>query len=344
VSVDDEDRPLILLLLLFDIFLSSSQKSKSAGHERNERNNLNARLLPSYLHFPLSVLKLFSSGDMATSTKKLVAKANAVSSALDELEAKLEPLLAQPLSETLGSLDTLQQAKLNVLLPYLINDLIFIYLRCRGVDPKTHPVVAELERVRQYFTKIKDAEESGSKKHPGIDKAAAGRFIKHAIAQAKQSTTSTPNDEDRQEGPSSSADVPIRITEKMRQREQFLKEIRDRESDEDAVLEIIDNVEDEDEGDILPAKSHPTDLPSQGSRGAKKRRLPVDPFTGAVDESSSTAPSTKKSKKIAQLIGKDTPTSSRASSVSLGTQDSDSTPSDRKKKKKKRKSVMNANG
>ncbi len=123
--------------------------------------------------------------------------------------------------------------------------------------------------------------------HSGIDKAAAGRFIKHAIAQAKQSTTSTPKDEDRQEGPSSSADVPIRITEKMRQREQFLKEIRDRESDEDAVLEIIDNVEDEDEGDILPAKSHPTDLRSQDSRGAKKRRLPVDPFTGKAQANKS---------------------------------------------------------
>ena len=62
---------------------------------------------------------------MATSTKKLVSKAQSVSTALDELEAKLEPLLEKSLPETLNSLDTLQQAKLNVLLPYLINDLIF---------------------------------------------------------------------------------------------------------------------------------------------------------------------------------------------------------------------------
>lgn len=97
------------------------------------------------------------------STKKLLSKANALSSSLDELEAKLEPILSYPLQENLESLEKLQQAKLNVLLPYLINDLIFsaygiypnlalspnilpVYLKTRGVDPKTHPVVAELVR------------------------------------------------------------------------------------------------------------------------------------------------------------------------------------------------------
>lgn len=96
------------------------------------------------------------------STKKLLSKANVLSSSLDELEAKLEPILSHSLQENIDSLEKLQQAKLNVLLPYLINDLIFsaygvsnlalssnillVYLKTRGVDPKTHPVVAELVR------------------------------------------------------------------------------------------------------------------------------------------------------------------------------------------------------
>ena len=57
--------------------------------------------------------------------KKQLAKVNALAKSLDELENKLEPLLSKPLSETMGPLDPLQQAKLNVVLSYLINDLIF---------------------------------------------------------------------------------------------------------------------------------------------------------------------------------------------------------------------------
>lgn len=95
-------------------------------------------------------------------SKKAIAKVDALSASLDELESKLEPLFAKPLSETLGSLEAIQQAKLNVVLPYLINDLVFskfssflaalgcllyhysVYLKTRGADPKTHPVIGEL--------------------------------------------------------------------------------------------------------------------------------------------------------------------------------------------------------
>lgn len=62
---------------------------------------------------------------MSTSKKKMIAKVASLSDSLDQLEAKLEPLFMQTLPETLVSLDTLQQAKMQVLLPYLINDLIF---------------------------------------------------------------------------------------------------------------------------------------------------------------------------------------------------------------------------
>ena len=90
-------------------------------------------------------------------------KATDMAQSLNNLEAKLDPLFAQDLSKTAASLDSLQQAKLHVVLPYLINDLIFstpkvllfsladteamstqVYLKTKGVDPKTHPVVAEL--------------------------------------------------------------------------------------------------------------------------------------------------------------------------------------------------------
>ncbi|KZV87489.1 hypothetical protein EXIGLDRAFT_620572 [Exidia glandulosa HHB12029] len=118
----------------------------------------------------------------AAKYRKVVEKLN---DALDGLEESLEPLLAKPMSETLtGMTGALDQAKLNVLVPYMVHDLIFIYLKTIGVDPKTHAVVAELERIKQYFAKIKQAEDP-EKRRLAIDREAAGRFIKHAIAQAK---------------------------------------------------------------------------------------------------------------------------------------------------------------
>lgn len=48
-----------------------------------------------------------------------------VDNALDELEAKLGPLLEKPLHETLDDLDRLQQAKLCATIPFIVNDLVW---------------------------------------------------------------------------------------------------------------------------------------------------------------------------------------------------------------------------
>ena len=57
----------------------------------------------------------------SSKTKKLTR----LSESLDALEAKLEPLLSQSLVETAAGLDTMQEAKIHTVLPYLVNDLIF---------------------------------------------------------------------------------------------------------------------------------------------------------------------------------------------------------------------------
>ncbi|EJD41416.1 hypothetical protein AURDEDRAFT_169580 [Auricularia subglabra TFB-10046 SS5] len=113
--------------------------------------------------------------------RKVVERLN---DSLDTLEDSLESLFSKPLHESLADLGTLDQAKLSVLVPYIVHDLVFIYLKTQGVDPKTHPVVYELERIKQYFAKIKHAEDP-EKRRLVIDRAAAGRFIRAAISQAK---------------------------------------------------------------------------------------------------------------------------------------------------------------
>ncbi|KAH9997771.1 Sas10/Utp3/C1D family-domain-containing protein [Russula compacta] len=121
-------------------------------------------------------------------TTKIKRKLSTLTSSLHDLETNLAELLSQSLPELVLDLDTIQQAKLQVVIPYLAYDLVFVYLKTRGLDPKTHPVIAELDRVRQYFDKIKDAEDP-AKRQLAVDKAAATRFIKNAIAQAKDTTS-----------------------------------------------------------------------------------------------------------------------------------------------------------
>lgn len=62
---------------------------------------------------------------MTTETNRLKSKLSTLDDSLDDLEAQLEPLLSQTLPETVVGLETIQQAKLQVVLPYLVYDLIF---------------------------------------------------------------------------------------------------------------------------------------------------------------------------------------------------------------------------
>ncbi len=58
-------------------------------------------------------------------------------------------------------------------------------LKLSGIDAKEHPVFRELTRVKQYFEKIKVAENGGTKRENlTLDKQAAGRIIKHALVSA----------------------------------------------------------------------------------------------------------------------------------------------------------------
>lgn len=62
-----------------------------------------------------------------------------------------------------------------------ITDLFIAYLKLRGVDAKQHPVFREITRVRQYFDKMKALETEPEQRTMVLDKAAAGRFIKHGL-------------------------------------------------------------------------------------------------------------------------------------------------------------------
>lgn len=62
---------------------------------------------------------------MDADSQRLRAKVATLNHSLDDLESQLEPLLGQTLPESLVGLETIQQAKLQVAVPYLVYDLIF---------------------------------------------------------------------------------------------------------------------------------------------------------------------------------------------------------------------------
>ena len=57
------------------------------------------------------------------------------------------------------------------------------YLRLNGVKARDHPVFKELNRVKQYFDKIKVVEIPAviTERHVAVDKGAAARFIKAGL-------------------------------------------------------------------------------------------------------------------------------------------------------------------
>ncbi|PPQ71649.1 hypothetical protein CVT24_007840 [Panaeolus cyanescens] len=219
---------------------------------------------------------------MSDETAKVKAKLASLTSSLDDLESLLDRLFAQPLADTIVALEPLQQAKLQTLIPYVAYDLIFVYLKTRGIDPKSHPVLSELDRIRTYFDKVNKAENPPAERRTEIDKAAAARFIKHAITEAKWKKT--PAEEAQENHPSSSTPVPVKTTSKMIARAEYekgLKEAAENGQDQDEPLQVYEDDDDQSREDI-----------PQG----KRRRPPVDPFAG-YDEPTTTAETAPKKPK-----------------------------------------------
>jgi hypothetical protein len=62
---------------------------------------------------------------MSDDTLKIRRKISSLTSSLDDLETSLTALSSQSLPDLVIGLDTIQQAKLQVVIPYLVYDLVF---------------------------------------------------------------------------------------------------------------------------------------------------------------------------------------------------------------------------
>ncbi|THH10978.1 hypothetical protein EW145_g954 [Phellinidium pouzarii] len=121
--------------------------------------------------------------------------------------------------------------------------------------------------------------------------------------------------------------VPVQMTDKMRERDQYQQDLAVESDSEDAVLEVIGDDEKEQPGNQRKGKEHSQSVEMQeltDSVGTKaeyqreKRPRPMDPFTSLVDKTGSDADTgvgqpKNKSKKLEAVIDVDS-TSRRAGS------------------------------
>jgi exosome complex protein LRP1 len=122
-----------------------------------------------------------------TDPSTLLERLHTLEESVSELESQLESLLETDLVDHLADLAPLEGAKLNATLAYAIATILFVYLRTNGLNPKEHPVKAELDGIKKYFLKIATAEGS-YKPNFKLDKDAAKRFVKAALKEVGATT------------------------------------------------------------------------------------------------------------------------------------------------------------
>jgi exosome complex protein LRP1 len=108
---------------------------------------------------------------------------------LDQVQTALEPFLNKNLADIAADMPPAEKAKLQLLLAYSCNALFYMYLKTQGTNVQQHPVTSELNRVKEYFAKLKSAtekatgapESSASGPSLRVDKEASKRIVKHSL-------------------------------------------------------------------------------------------------------------------------------------------------------------------
>ncbi|KAI3411878.1 DNA-binding protein c1d [Globodera pallida] len=88
------------------------------------------------------------------------------------------------------SLTLLEKARVELSTLFSVNSLYWVFLRCKGLDPKEDANLAsELDRIKDYMGKLKSFDESV--KRPKYANKTVERFVKHALFDDNSSTECT---------------------------------------------------------------------------------------------------------------------------------------------------------
>nr|XP_002128345.1 nuclear nucleic acid-binding protein C1D [Ciona intestinalis] len=121
-------------------------------------------------------------------------------SKLSTAEKTLQPLFKNQRCDLTREMEPLEIAKLDLVTAYAVNSFYWTYLIASGVNPKTHPVKQELDRIKTYMGKVNEIE--NRKNAPRLEKEAAKRFIRSAMFDSDDKK----KDEDHK--PTSTVDQP----------------------------------------------------------------------------------------------------------------------------------------
>merc|ERR1712080_325014 len=80
----------------------------------------------------------------------------------------------------------LSKAKLDCMSAFAVNNLVWMWLKTKGENPKEAGVLAEIERVKKSMMRLKEIQEK-SKRIP-VDSQAAKRLVKGSLWQPKDSS------------------------------------------------------------------------------------------------------------------------------------------------------------
>ncbi|GAA6036107.1 hypothetical protein JCM8097_006619 [Rhodosporidiobolus ruineniae] len=244
-----------------------------------------------------------------------------LSSSLGALEAALDSLLATPFDDLVdqASDSPLVQARMQILASYVVHDLIWVYLKTAGVEPANHPVMQEIDRLKGYFGKLKQAEtgaapaSESSKPRMQIDRAAANRFISAAIQSGKASVD--PDYTDVEAGPSGTHTRFDADSEDEAVDAEVDRLLEDKEDEgEDAEVEEVEKAEHVEVNGKGKGKAGNEGTPAKGAKG--KKRQAMDPFAGYDQPKPSTPSSTSAAKKSSAKSAKSTPSAAASSAVS----------------------------
>ncbi|CAM9094994.1 unnamed protein product [Pylaiella littoralis] len=102
--------------------------------------------------------------------------------ALGHVRNSVRPLTLMSREEVGTCVSAADRAKLNLQVAYGVSSLFYMFLKTQGVSPSTHPVKAELDRIRGYFGRLKQVGKPPEQRTLKVDAEASRRFINAALS------------------------------------------------------------------------------------------------------------------------------------------------------------------
>ncbi|XP_056630580.1 nuclear nucleic acid-binding protein C1D-like [Diorhabda sublineata] len=121
--------------------------------------------------------------------KNIQEKLSNLHNSVEKIEIMLEKLRTADIYEQLS---LKQKVDYDLFIAYTLNTLYWLYLRIKNEDPNKNDVKNQLNRVKEYMLKAKQANERNTIR-PKLNQAVAGRFIKHGISHKDGENVPAPN-------------------------------------------------------------------------------------------------------------------------------------------------------